>query len=238
MIILKNKNRKEDLKKLALKRSDNGGIIYQLLCSNKLDKIIDLITDERTPAIKSSFVKKGYLTGNEQFLDVLSNFLYYFDMKFPAITHKNLMIQMILETQVPEFLLCKKYYGDNENMDYFRDGMDKAIVYNFYDNTIFIDDGKTFQQYKIIPHKMNLDDRKDLDIIIDLMRDLSWTNINSYSIGYLFYNFAVKEKSFRKTYKSKNQLEIYLMLMNDYRMHFNILLENYRENKKILNFLK
>jgi len=48
----------------------------------------------------------------------------------------------------------------------------------------------------------------------------------------IFYNFAVKEKSFKKTYKSKNQLEIYLILINDYRMHFNILLENYRDNKK------
>lgn len=116
--------------------------------------------------------------------------------------------------------------------------MDKTIAYNFYNNTSFIDDGKTFQQYKIIPHKMNLNDRKDLDIIIDFMRSLSWTNINNYSVGYLFYNFSAKEKSFRRIYKNKNQLEIYLMLIEDYKMHFNILLENYRENKKILNFLK
>ena len=61
MILLKNKTRKEELKQLALKKVDNGGRIYQLINSNKLDKIIDLITDEKTPAIKTTLVEKGYL---------------------------------------------------------------------------------------------------------------------------------------------------------------------------------
>ena len=93
MILLKNKKRKEDLKQLALKKMDNGGRIYQLINSNKLDKAIDLITDEKTPAIKTTLVKKGYLTGNEQFIDMISNFLYYFDKNFPTVGHKDLMIQ-------------------------------------------------------------------------------------------------------------------------------------------------
>lgn len=235
---LKNKSRKEELKRLSLRKLDNGGRIYQLLCSNKLDKIIDLITDDKTPAIKTSFVKKGYLTGNEQFLDMLSNFLYYFDMNFPTVTHKDLMIQMILESQTPEFLLCKKYWGDNDNIEYFKNSMDKTIALNFYNNTIFIDDGKTFQRHKIIPHKMNLDDRKDLDIVLNFMKDILWTNINIFSNVYLFHHYAVKEKSFKRTCKGKNQLEIFSMLLGDYRMHFDILLKNYHENKKILNFLK
>ena len=43
---MKNKNRKEDLKQLALKKMDNGGRIYQLINSNKLDKIIDLMAED------------------------------------------------------------------------------------------------------------------------------------------------------------------------------------------------
>lgn len=109
MIIVKNKTRKEQLKKLALKKKDNGGRIYQLINSNVLDKAIDLITDERTPTIVTSIVKKGYLTGNEQFIDMINNFIYYFDSNFPTVCHKDLVLEFILEGQVPDFLLCKKY---------------------------------------------------------------------------------------------------------------------------------
>ena len=45
---MKNRARKEQLKKLALKKTDNGGRIYQLINKNILDKAIDLITDEKT----------------------------------------------------------------------------------------------------------------------------------------------------------------------------------------------
>ena len=70
------KNRKEELKKLLLNESVGSyGRIYQLIQSGKLDKIIDKITDEKTDTKVSSIVKKGYLTGNEQFLDILSNFI-------------------------------------------------------------------------------------------------------------------------------------------------------------------
>lgn len=234
---MKNKNRKEDLKQLALKKMDNGGRIYQLINSNKLDKIIDLITDEKTPAIKTTLVEKGYLTANEQFIDMLSNFLYYFDMNFPSVGHKDLMIQFILESQTPEFLLCKKYWGDNNNIPYFTKEMDKAIVNNFYNNVIFTDDYKTFQKYKIFPHKMNLEDRKDLNTLIKFMKDIAWTNYNDYSLVYLFDEFGEKERVFSKTYKNKGKLEIYRLLMDDYRMHFDILISHYEDKKELLKII-
>ena len=56
---MKNKTRKEELKKLALKKKDNGGRIYQLVNKNVLDKVIDRITDEKTTTIVTSIVKKG-----------------------------------------------------------------------------------------------------------------------------------------------------------------------------------
>ena len=235
---MKNKKRKEDLKQLALKKSDNGGRLYQLINSNKIDKIIDLITDEKTPAIKTTLVEKGYLTGNEQFLDMLNNFLYYFDMNFPTVSHKDLMIQMILESQVPEFLLCKKYWGDNDNIPYFTKEMDKTIINNFYNNVIFTDDYKTFQKYKIFPHKMNFEDKDDRDIVINLMKGIAWTNINDYSLVYLFDEFGTREKEFRKHYKDKGKLEIYKILVEDYRMHFDILLSHYEKKKELLKYLK
>ena len=235
---MKNTKRKDDLLKLALKKQGNGGRIYQLISSGKIDKIIEQITDDKTEAVKSSLIKKGYLTGNEQFIDMLSNFMYYFDMKFPTVDHKDMMIQLILESQVPEFLLCKKYWGDNNNIPYFTYNIDRTIANNFFHNISFVYEPKVFDKYGINPRKMKLDHKEDLEVIIKFLKELLWTNINEYSIVYLFDEFSVREKVVKKGCKNKTQLEILQLLMDDYKMHFEFLLKDYEEKKDLLKFIK
>lgn len=234
---MKNKQRKKQLKELALKKSDNGGRIYQLINSNVLDKAIDKITDEKTPTIVTSIIKKGYLTGNEQFIDMLNNFIYYFDSKFPTIEHKDLMIELIFENQIPEFLLCKKYWGDNSNMQYFIDNMNKAIVYNFNETLLFIDDKIIFKGFIKNIQKLDINNKQDLDKVVNFMKKLLWTNIGSYSVMYLFQSFYLKVRNFQKNNKKKNQLEAYKCVIKDVRMHFEILIDSYYKHKEILKYL-
>lgn len=63
--------RKKELKKLALKNAFNGGTIYKMINEGKVDHIIKEINDEKTIPNVTCMVKKGYLTGNEQFLEIL-----------------------------------------------------------------------------------------------------------------------------------------------------------------------
>ena len=66
------KNRKKDLMDLVLKKgSAINGILYKIIQNGYLDKVINKITDERVKTPTTSITKKGYLTGNEQFLDSL-----------------------------------------------------------------------------------------------------------------------------------------------------------------------
>ena len=235
---MKNLKRKEELKKLALKKPENGGRIYQLICSNKIDHIIDLITDEKTETIITSIVEKGYITGNEQFIDMLSNFMYYFDMVLPTVSHKDLMIEMILETQTPEFLLCKKYWGDNNNIDYFKNSIEKTLVTNFYHNMSFVGNCPLFKKYGVTLPGMNLDNREDLDKVFKLMKDILWTNIGEYSTVYLFDEFGANEKAFKKHHKDMKRAEILGIISKNYKMHFEMLIDRYEDNKNILEFIK
>lgn len=235
---MKNKKRKEQLKRLAIKKEDNGGRIFQLINSGVLDEAIDRITDEKTPTIITTIVKKGYLTGNEQFIDMISNFIYYFDSKFPTVCHKDLMLELIFENQIPDFLLCKKYWGDNSNMQYFIDSMDKAIVYNFNETLLFIDDNIMFKKFIKNPREINLDNKKDLEAITHFMKSLLWTNLGSYSVMFLFQSFYIKVRNFKKNNKSKNEMEIYKHIIQEVQMHYEILINSYYKNKEILKFVK
>ena len=52
-----------------------------------------------------------------------------------------------------------------------------------------------------------------------------------------FDEFGEKEKAFSKTYKNKGKLEIYRLLMDDYRMHFDILISHYEDKKELLKII-
>ena len=223
---------------MALKKSDNGGRIYQLIDKNILDKAIDLKKKKKTPTIVTSIVKKGYLTGNEQFIDMLNNFIYYFDSKFPTICHKDLMLEFILENQIPEFLLCKKYWGDNDNMQYFINSMDKAIVNNFYETILFIDDRSLFRPFIKNLQNLNLDNKNDLESVMEFLKKLIWTNINDFSTLYLFQNFHLNIKSFQRKNKDKNPLEVYYYVINEMKIHYEMLIDSYYKNKGILKYVK
>ena len=241
---MKSSKRKEDIKNLLLKKQVSSyGRIYQLIETGKLDKVIDKITDEKTNTIITSIVKKGYLTGNEQFLDVLANFISYFDRNFPTISYRDFMLESMFENDdVPEFLLCKKYWGDNDNIPYYTYEMKKFIVSNFrdtlfqtrvhLDRTIW----KCMDQHLIV----NLDDEKEVEWLFDKMKQLCWTNINNYSLIYLFSNwnksFIAMEKIVKR--QGKDMLEASIRVNNDYGMHLEMLFDNYLKNKKILKDLK
>src|SRR5574344_259269 len=106
--------RKEELKQLALASKSNGAIIFQLINENVLDVVISKINDKKTNTVVTSLVKKGYLTGNEQFIDILSEFIYYYEKWFAPLSNKKVYIALILEKKSPKFLVCKNYWGDNK----------------------------------------------------------------------------------------------------------------------------
>ena len=241
---MKENNRKEDLKKLLLNVSVGSyGRIYQLIQTGKLDKIIEKITDEKTDTKVSSIVKKEYLTGNEQFLDILSNFISFFDRSFPPIAYRDYLLESIFDTKdIPEFLLCKKYWGDNDNIPYFTFQIKRHIVSNFRDILYQTKSELNSYIWKYFGDKLNIDlnDEKAVDRLFSKMQELCWTNVNCYSIVYMFGNWSKLFMKIGNTMKRKGKspIEAVKIVNDNFATHIDILYDNYLKNKKLLNYVK
>lgn len=241
MRTLKNKKRKEELLELSLKRTEyNGGRMYGIIKSGDIDKIIDKINDEITPAMKSSFCRKGYLTANEQFLDVLSNFIYYVDSNLNPLTHKDLHIRNMLNYFVPEFLICKKYWGDNNFIPYFQHNMKYTMVFNMYENIKFIYDSfdvKMWNKLKITK-AMDLNNEDDLNILFRFLQIMVWSNADDFSVLYLFEHYAILLKSLPSKKRTKaGILEHIGRIHMQYVTQFEMLFRDYFKKRKLIEKL-
>lgn len=198
-----------------------------------------MITDEKTKATNSSLWSKGYLNGNEQFIDVLSYFILFFQKQFAPLLNKDLQLEYILKNQTPEFLLCKKYLGDNDNIPYFLNQMKYTIIYNFYENIKFIYDtiDKKFWQKIKIDNEMDLNNEDDLEIIFDFARKLAWCNIGEFSVSYIFNNYADSIRIMKKSNKNKDLAEIWNIMKVQYTLQFNIVFRNYVKKIRIVKKL-
>ena len=178
------KSRKEVIKNLLLRKAVGGyGRIYQLVETGKLDKIILKIDDRKTETLVSSITPKGYLTGNEQFLDVLSNFISQFDRFFPMVSYRDYLLECIFDNdEIPELLLCKKYWGDNDNIPYFTFQMKRYIVFNFSKTLKEINNGLDIEIRRYFDNRViiDIDNEKDVDWLFENMHILCWNNVNNY----------------------------------------------------------
>lgn len=235
---MRNKERKEELLKLSLKRTEyNGGRMYGIIKSGDIDKVIDKITDENTPAMKSSFCKKGYLTANEQFLDVLSNFIYYVDSNLAPLTHKDLHIRNMLTYHVPEFLLCKKYWGDNNFIPYFQHSMKYTMIFNMYENIKFVYDSFDAKMWKKlhITKEMDLNNDDDLNILFKFLQGMIWSNIDDYSVLYLFDHYGMMLKNFNIKHETKERTLEYIGITHkQYVTQFEMLFRDYFKKRKMI----
>lgn len=232
--------RKEELKQLALNNYSNGGQIYRIINNGYLDHIIINITEDKTITNSTAIVKKGYLTGNEQFIDLFSELIHWFDTCFITLQHKEWHIHNILENNNPKFLLCKKYWGDNKHIPYYKKNMTKLFVKNFYHNIKYIyNDFKDFFSEINIDEKMSLDNNKDLDILFNFLNEIIWCNYkhSQFSFDYIFSNYKYRIKDFKNKYKTSSimaETKIY----ENYLIHWSTLITGYRKNintvKKII----
>lgn len=232
--------RKKELIEIAISKYTNGGTIFKLINEGYLDHIISKINDEITLTNSKAIIKKGYLTGNEQFINVLSEMISYFSDIFCTIKHKEIALEFILEQTIPNFLLCKKYWGDNSFISYYTKNMNILFVKNFYDNIKFI-----YYEYFDFFQSINIEDNlklnktKDVNIILDFMIKLIWCNCerNQYSISYIFSNYKLYIIKLKNKYKNKI-IHKYRLVYDDYVMHWNLLISEYEKNieyiKKIL----
>ncbi len=210
--------RRKKISELVLKNSDLGAYVYEYISDGSLDHILVKISDDITI---SNVDSNNILTGEEQFVDVLCFFVLRFNYYFAPLQHKGAMISDVLSSQVPAFLLCKNYLGDNKFIDFYKFNFKQCVVNNFYYNIKLIyNNFEPFFKKSGITDNMNLAKENDVNSLFDLMRDLVWCNYDQYVIFNLFRSI----EEIIKTNKKENFKYAYL---NNTVMQWELLIDNY-----------
>lgn len=224
--------RKKELKEIALTKYTSGGTVFILINEGSIDHIINKINDDITLTNSKAIIKKGFLTGNEQFISILVGMISYFSSNFIVLKDKESALAYILEQTIPNFLLCKNYWGDNNFITYYTKNMNKLFVKNFYDNIKFIyDEYYDFFNSININNKLNINRIKDTNLLLNFMVKLVWCNCinNQFSIIYVFSNYKYRIKYLKENSKKERKFADYL-IYKDYIMHWDSLIKGYKKN--------
>ncbi len=226
-IIYSNEKTKEiiNIVKKSQMKISNKYLILDILEDGRLNAIIKKITNDKIFISKSPILSKGYLTGYEQFISILDNFISYI-LNFvdsPGLI-KEIIIKCLLDSDI---LLSKKYFFDTENIKYYKYNFNILIGRAFYKNLI-----KLKKELKEELKKINLDietvninDANDINYITGIINELVFINRNDYKILSLFTDIDNS--------KYNLYLDWYKMLLTKYIMNIDFI-KQYRNYKKNL----
>lgn len=203
-------------------------VLMQELINNTIfDKILN----------NNSIIKNK--NNEESFIEKLTYFIEFFHTNFPSIKEKEKILELILTTNIPEFLTTPINLKEL-NDKYIIYSMKKAIVNNFL--TIFkqIRNNIPIQELNKlkIKYSYNLDNLTDVENLFNLLKDLVITNItNDDNILCLFDNYANKMTKIEKEY-NLNKQETINKINNEYTYYYKKIFNNYQKRKKVINLAK
>lgn len=208
------------------------GIMQELINKGVFDKILKI-------NLKKEDKEDNNQNVEESFIEKLTFFVDFFHNNFPSIKEKGHILELILTTNIPEFLttpITLKELNDK----YIIYSMKKTIINNFL--TIFkqIRNNISIQELNKIKLKYNynLDKLTDVENLFNLLKDLVTTNItNDDNILYLFDNYANKMTKIEKEY-NLNKQETIIKINNEYIYYYNKIFTNYYKRIKILKITK
>ena len=205
------------------------GIMQELINNSIFDK-----------TIKNIFLKQNKNQNiEESFIEKLTFFVDFFHSNFPSIKEKEQILELILTTNIPEFLTTSsplKEFND-KCIIYF---MKKTIVHNFL--TIFkqIRNNISIQELNKckIKYNYNLDKVTDAEELFNLLKDLVTTNItNDDYLIYLFDNYANKMTKIEKEY-NLNKQDTIIKINSEYTYYYKKIFYNYKKRIKVINLAK
>lgn len=191
--------RKEKLKKILNKdQHEYCALMYFLISNNKLDSVIKQMDNINIIPNTTCLVKKGYLTTEEHFLEVLYHVINQINTDFWTVRKKNTIIEyMLTHPNSAKLLLSKKYIGNNDFIPYYQFNIKKVCIYGFCDILKFVYKTKTivkfFKDNNVDIYNFNLTRKQDVENIYNILVLICMCNYSSYGLYYIF-NFNVNPK--------------------------------------------
>ena len=206
-------------------------IIKHLLEKNILEKLITNINDTKTITNTRclSKTKKGYLTGNEQFLMLLDDFIYMFKDDFYFLNKIDLFIieSLLKNSKYNKYLLCKKYIGNNKFINFFNNNYKKNVIYGFCKSLKKLaPSSNKIQQFIIDSNIKQLSVDKNFDQLFNILLELSLCNIKMFNIPYLFEDVDTYINEKKLLYKG-DILTLKIATYNFYIAEWEMMIDNY-----------
>ena len=166
----------------------NKFLILDLLYNNHLDGYIYDLNEDKIYITVPTIIKKKYLTGYEQFLCILDNFIIYFLNIFNNVELSYTVLPLCIKNDKNNVLLTKKYFYDNSYIKYFNTEFNTMIVSNFYNNCLILREYLVdfFKMVDVDIENIDIDNRDDMEKIIRLLEEVCFVNRNRYGIMALF----------------------------------------------------
>lgn len=165
--------------------------MYFWLCNGKLDNIICKMDDVKIITNTSSIVKKGYLTSEEHFLEVLYHVINTINIDFGFVKMKNSIMELMIKNPKSyKLLLSKKYIGNNNYIPYYQLNFKKFCLFNFLEILNFVD--KTpiivhfFKSNNIDINNIKLNRKADVENLYSILLLICLCNGTSYGLYYIF----------------------------------------------------
>lgn len=207
-------------------------LMQELINNGVFDKILKI-------NLKKEDKEDNNQNVEESFIEKLTFFVDFFHNNFPSIKEKGRILELILTTNIPEFLTTLITFKEL-NDKYIIYSMKKTIINNFL--TIFkqIRNNIPIQELnKIkIKYSYNLDNLTDVKNLFNLLKDLVITNItNDDNILYIFDNYANKMTKIEKEY-NLNKQETINKINDEYTYYYKKIFNNYQKRIKVINLAK
>ena len=161
-------------------------LILELIENGFLNDHIKKIKDNKIKVLKSSLNTKGYLTGYEQFIIILDNFITYYNNYISSPELEKNIISNCLDNS--SILLSDKYFYDNENIEFYKHSFNSTIIYNFYNNLLKLKDElkEELNSINLDMSKIDINNAEDVNYLINILEEIIFVNKNDYKTLSLF----------------------------------------------------
>lgn len=221
----------------------NPYLICKLIKASNIDKLLSKITDVTTKINSTAIIKKKKISGSEQFLIMLDDFIYRFKEDFHFLNRSaDYIIELSLQRdKYTKYLLSKNYIGNNDFIPYFNYNYKRLIVYGFYYNlkvlAKYSDIIKDFAINNNIDIKKNLlNKQKDLNILYNLLKKISCCNVKEFNNILLFESIDEYINAIKKNYCGNIQ-KLETSNLSFYLIQWEYMIENYYKKIDAVNIL-
>ena len=176
-------------------------------------------------------------------MDILSKFIYVFkdDFYFLNNTFDSIVEALLQNNNYNKFLLCKKYFGNNEYMPYFSFEFRRLIVCGFYNNLKILSKespliNKFIEDSQIILKNNLLDNNKGIESLYNALLKISICNAKEMNTILLFENIDNYIKQSEQLYKT-NDLILKSSIQTYYVNEWEKMIKNYYVKSDASNIL-